>query len=687
MAESRTDFPARVSFAKLGEGLLDVTALSVDEPINGLFQAVVEGTSPDGSIDLDKIVGQGAVVQCRLGDTDVAWAGVCREIELLDWEPEGQARYRVVVVPALYLTTLRTNCRIFQAASIPDIVTTILAEWRIKFEKPDLKDQYPAQDYRVQWHETDYQFVCRLLEEAGISFWFRHEKGQMGPGSTVTSVVLSDHPHEGNALDGAFPYRAEAQQFIEHTGEHAIWNVTVTDEMSFGKRTIRDYDYWQGPKLERIGEQGGAPDEATYEDYSYEPEAFWARVGATGKWLEAEQKQRVDRDYGSDRQARVAITFETRAPDASAGAILAIGQNSAQVHPYTDVVGSDKKLLVVRRHLLTDPTTLAGLLVEAVPTTAPYRPAKATPRPRIHGVQSAIVVGPQGQEIHTDELGRVRVQFHWDREHGYDAESSCWIRVTHPWAGSGYGIVNIPRVGQEVLVAFQDGDPDCPVVVGRLFDMTNGVPWKLPDHQTVSGWRTESSGGKSRSSAERGYNEIAFEDLAGRENLHIQAERDLSTVVNYFEKRDVGFSRSERIGDEDILQIGELHTTFVGDYASGLKLEKDQKLCLSTGGAWIRLDKDSIHVEAKGQIHIHAAVGVQLSSNANSLHVKGGPLVKINDADIPFPTPKPATIGPAAPPAGGPKLPPPYYPDRPKADLPPLPPLAEVEVEPPDGKP
>src|SRR5262249_48629133 len=150
---------------------------------------------------------------------------------------------------------------------------------------------------------------------------------------------------------------------------------------------------------------------------------------------------------------------------------------------------------------------------------ARYCPLRTTPKPVVHGVQSAVVVGRGGEEIHTDELGRVRVQFPWDSEHRFDENSSCWVRVSQGWAGAGFGLVTIPRVGQEVLVGFLEGDPDQPIVVGRVFNGTARVPYKLPEHKAVSAIRTATS------PASGGYNELRFDDAAGAELVHIQAER------------------------------------------------------------------------------------------------------------------------------------------------------------------
>ena len=191
-----------------------------------------------------------------------------------------------------------------------------------------------------------------------------------------------------------------------------------------------------------------------------------------------------------------------------------------------------------------------SLSAEAVSADQPYHPPVTTAKPRVQGVESATVVGPPGEEIHTDEFGRVRVQFHWDREGRYDDNSSCWIPVSQPWGGAGYGGMNLPRIGQEVLVDFLGGDPDRPVIVGRVFTNLQKVPWKLPDNKTQSGLRSNSTG------ASGGYNEMMFEDALGKELVRFQAERDYNKLVKNDENTTVGNDRTKEIKRNENVTIG-----------------------------------------------------------------------------------------------------------------------------------
>ena len=290
------------------------------------------------------------------------------------------------------------------------------------------------------------------------------------------------------------------------------------------------------------------------------------------------------------------------------------------------------------------------------------------------------MVGPKDQEIHTDEMGRVRVQFHWDREHGYDEKSSCWIRVSQGWAGGGFGLIALPRVGHEVLVGFYDGDPDRPVVVGRVFNRRNVVPEALAAHKTKSGWRTESSGG-AQSQSSRGYNELMFEDAKGQESISIRAQKNMSTLVKGSESRNIGGVRSTRVGEVDVANVGSFSQVLVGKEV-GLEMSAKGDILLSNGQASIRLSGDDIFVEAEGNLLINTKGGILLSS-LTVVDVVGGPEVCINcdegHADKAGGPAAPTAIGPTTKPGGGPPIPPPFFPKR--APVLPPPPLGFEEID------
>lgn len=277
----------------------------------------------------------------------------------------------------------------------------------------------------------------------------------------------------------------------------------------------------------------------------------------------------------------------------------------------------------------------------------PFRPAREAPRPVMRGVQTATVVGPEGEEVHTDKHGRVRLQFHWDRESKRDENSATWVRVSQSWAGNGYGSMFIPRIGHEVLVDFIEGDPDRPIVVGRIYHGQNDTPYPLPDEKTKSTIRSESSPGGG------GFNELRFEDRKGAEEVFVHAQRDLNGVILNDRTEQVGVNRTAKIGVNDTTVVGAVHTvTIAGASAASppsggqteIKLQ-DTFFSVTTGAARIVINGPDVYIIADGNItlaaggnvSINAGGTVDLSSGASTSMVAGGgvlvlkgPLVKIN---------------------------------------------------------
>ena len=604
-----------------GEDTLGVRRFSVHESVSSLFDVSIVARSPNEDIDLESIVGKSAgflLVDQVL--TARAWTGIVAEMEQIRAEAPtaagiGLSTYFIRIVPVMWLLTQRKNNRIFQKQTIPQIVEKILGEYGIK-PKPKLAEPHPEHEYRVQYGETDFAFVSRLLEEEGISYYF----GQKGSDKGITSeLVLTDRPQTGDARPPIVctdnPNEAGANEYVT--------NLHVSHRVRPGRATHRDYDF-EKPDYLLLGnsEKAKAPEDL-YEQYVYEHGIFTE---------EKPGKTRADIHLESRRRDKRSVTFHSNVFGLSPGTLFSLLD-----HPRPDLT-PDKKLLVIEASLEGTATTEWNLSGHAVFTDVPYRPAQATPRPVIHGLQSAIVVGPKGEEIHTDEHGRVRVQFHWDREGKFDDKSSLWLRVSHGWAGAAYGMFALPRVGHEVLVAFWEGNPDEPVVVGRAYNQKVRVPYKLPDEKTKSTWRTDSSPNSN------GFNEIMFEDKAGRELVYIQAQKDLSKLVKNNESERTGANRTVIVGANRSSVVGANDATLVGAKYSvamvspkDLKILKgqdpdvtptttmiemvDNKITLTTGKATIEIDGANILLKADGDINLRAGGDVV---------IHGGPFVKIN---------------------------------------------------------
>jgi hypothetical protein len=411
-----------------------------------------------------------------------------------------------------------------------------------------------------------------------------------------------------------------------------------------GKFTIRDHSFRKridfplfGKKELDQAEKGADKNvpEDFYEQYRYMPGTFTAEGRPDGGTPIADSPHAYhpnDKDEGNPladralaavRTGRRIIKFATNCIDLAPGVVFRIAD-----YPREDV--TDQQLLITRfsiEGVVNDEWTYTG---EAVYASVPYRPAIKTPKPRIRGVQSAIVVGPKDQEIWVDELGRVKVQFHWDRDGSYDDKASCWVRVSHEWAGSGFGMMLLPRVGQEVLVGFLEGDPDLPVIVGRAYNNITRVPYPLPLNKTRSTWKSDSSGDAKKD--EQGFNELMFEDYKGKELVYLQAQLDLKKLVKEHETDRIGQNHMTVVGANREAVVSKLEATMVGKRymlrtmkepskddlqilpqkppkisprKTVIDVQKDQVI-YTTGQATIAFDGPNIRFEASGDITVIA---------------------------------------------------------------------------------
>jgi len=604
-----------------GEDSLGVRRFSVHESVSSLFDVSIIARSPNDDIDLESIVGKvGGFVLVDQVQHARAWTGIVAEMEQLRAEPTtgtviGLSTYFIRIVPVMWLLTQRKNNRIFQKMTSPAIVQKVLAEYgiepRLKLAEPHLEHEY-----RVQYGETDFAFVSRLLEEEGISYYFGQTAGTKG---LTTELVITDRPQTGEAR----PPIIYADNPNEAAAKEYVTAVQVSHRVRPGRATHRDYDF-EKPDYNLVGnaEKAKAPEDL-YEQYVYEHGIFTdEKVGKT----------RADIHLESRRRDKRSVSYHSNVFALSPGTLF-----SMLDHPRPDLA-PDKKLLVLEASLegtATGEWTVSGT---AVFNDVPYRSPQTTARPVVHGLQSAIVVGPKGEEIHTDEHGRVRVQFHWDREGKYDEHSSCFIRVSHGWAGAAYGMFALPRVGHEVLIAFWEGNPDEPVIVGRAYNQKMRVPYKLPDEKTKSTWRTDSSPNSN------GFNEIMFEDKAGKELVYIQAQKDLSKLVKHNESERTGANRTIIVGANRSSVVGANDAALIGQkYSVAMVTPKelnilkgqdpdvtptttmmemvDGKITLTTGKATIEIDGGNILLKADGDINLRAGGDVV---------IHGGPFVKIN---------------------------------------------------------
>ncbi len=516
----------------------DVRHFHVADGLSRLFRVEIVATSRNPAVDFETIVGQSALfrldVHHRLQASTPSrvWKGIVAEIHQTGEEEAGLSTYAISIVPRLWLLEHRTNCRVYQQMTDLEIVLEMLREWQIE---PTLLARRPqkSRKYRVQYQESDFTFLSRLLEASGVTFLHT----QVGDES---KLVLIDSPEQVEPR----------KETLEHVGEPVLGTVwarrlRATRRLRHGKVTFADHDHrLPNDPLTAASETGAHPVEAPLERFVYDPGAF--RFGAKGPAdtpnADDRGRTRTDRDEGQRITAQVAaslfaksqrFSFESNALDLGVGHVVRmVGHARCEKHP---------------RLLVTDLSVSGGhdeeptLLVEAVDAAKPYAPEAVTAMPVVQGVECASVVGPAGQTIHCDEFGRVRVQFHWDRYGKNDQYSSCWVHVSQPWAGDGLGGINVPRVGQEVVVGFLAGNPEEPIIVGRLFTNLLRPPFPLPQAKTQNGFRSASVPQTG------GYNELMFEDSAGGEQIRMRAERDFTTRVNRNHDMSIGADRKATI--------------------------------------------------------------------------------------------------------------------------------------------
>jgi type VI secretion system secreted protein VgrG len=598
--------------------IFDVREFKVNEGVNTLFSVDLLVRCSNPAVDFEATVGAQAMFRIGLNplalpDTpSPSWNGVVSNIEQVASEDKGLSTYRIRLVPALWLLTQRTNCRVFQQQTDLEVVTSLLKEWGLPHESL-CESSYKTKKYRVQYQETDFAFISRLLEDAGISFVLEQR-------DSGTVVVLRDAPEK--AAPRATP--------LEHVGEVTagphLYATGLRAERSVrqGRTTFADHDP-RLPNQPLLAQANSSehPLESRLESFNYTPGAF--RFGNNGPkdTPTADDRGRVRTDVEearliAERDAAVRVarsqrfSFQSNCLELRSGSVLSLAN-----HPLTDKF---KKLLLT--HVELSGTSGSGIQIsaKAVSGEASFKPERVTPRPNISGVECATVVGPAGETIHCDEFGRVRVQFHWDRYGKMDELSSCWVPVNQPWAGEGFGMVNLPRIGQEVLVTFLGGNPEEPVIVGRIFTNLRRPPFALPAAKNESGFRSKSVPDTG------GYNLLRFVDTAGSELVESRAEKDMKTRVNNDKELSVGNDRRMEIGNDDEERIGENQREWVGkdklmqvvenlvsvvgkerllktlgnmlSQAKTHSIIGDENTSLSVGKSFIYMDKDTIVLKA-----------------------------------------------------------------------------------------
>ncbi len=501
------------------------------EAVSRPYRFVLDLASEDDAIDGTSLLRTAVTITVALaGGRQRRIRGLISRFVQLGQEEE-LTLYRAEVVPRLWFARLVRDCRIFQNLAAPAIVEEILKKHGVDY-RLKLTATHPKREYCVQYHESDLDFVARLLEEEGIFYWFDHT-------GTREQLILAD----ANSSFPKCPEQASARMALQpDLQEDVVLELRREHAVHTSKVTLNAYSYLE-PRL-----------------------SLKQSVSSTASGFGEEAYEYGDHTTGDEgrRQARLRIEAEEVGEQTVQGrstcrAFVSGARVKLQAHfnPKLNVeyvlteVRHDAKATWVRAG--GEPAFSYTNEFAGIPFSVQYRPPLVTAKPVIAGTQTALVVGPQGEEIYTEANGRVKVQFYWDREGKKDDKSSCWVRVASAWAGKSWGGVHIPRIGQEVVVAFLEGDPDRPLVVGSVYNADQTPPYALPGNQTQSGLKSRSSKG----AAADNFNEVRLEDKKGSEHINVQAEKDLTTLVKNDETRDVQHNRTTTIKNDDNRTVTE----------------------------------------------------------------------------------------------------------------------------------
>lgn len=489
-------------------------------------------------IDLEALMGTHAWIRLRGLSGDRHIAGMIERCEQL---AVGRrfSHYRLTLAPTLSPLRYNRTCRVFKQLSSPEIVKSVLKSNHITPEQQRwlLRATYPKRDFCVQYQESDHDFCCRLLEEEGIFFYFDHVKHpDRDEWYDVWVLGDGDHALEPVPLTPTLPFRDEARS--TSLEEEHIYRLHTLSSITPARVSLRDYRFKQ-PDLDlETSHQGDGYQqlEVYYHPGEYVEPHLGKRLAQVRQEALAVQKLRVEGESNA-RGLRVGhhmtLELHPRTDQNRAYLLLRLEHEASQPQSMLEETGADQVQ-----------STAYSVRWQGIPLEVPFRPPRVTPRPSIPGVQSAKVIGPKSEEIHCDAYGRVLVKFHWDRGAAHHEETSCWIRSSQAWAGQGYGALFIPRVGQEVLVQFIEGDPDRPVIVGRVHNERERVPYALPEHKTRSTLKTHSTPNSN------GFNELRFEDRSESEEIYLHAQKDYNAEVLHNEARDIGNDASLHVGHD-----------------------------------------------------------------------------------------------------------------------------------------
>ncbi|EDJ4266314.1 type VI secretion system tip protein VgrG [Salmonella enterica] len=626
-----------VSGSAVPPGALLFASLDGGETLSELFSYVVQLKTPDtlnlgyvspaANLPLKPMVGKDLCVNIELdGSGKRHISGLVTAARVVGHEGRS-VTYELRMEPWLKLLTHTSDYKAFQNKTVVDILDEVLAEYPYPVEKR-LVESYPVRTWQVQYGETDFDFLQRLMQEWGIYWWFEHSEDSH-------TLVLADAISAHKACPDS-PLVEWHQEGLKLDKEF-IHTITANESLRTGQWVLDDFDFTKPRSL--LANTVANPREtghATYEHYEWPGDYFDKSEGEMLTRIRMEaQRSPGSRVLGGGniRTLMTGYTFTLENyPTAEVNQEYLLMQTLLFVQDNAQHSGQDQHFTFSTRF-------------ELHPTCEVFRPQRTVSKPHTKGPQSAIVTGPSGQEIWTDQYGRVKVQFGWDRYGKMDENSSCWIRVSYPWAGKGFGMIQIPRIGQEVLVDFKNGDPDLPIIVGRTYNQDTMPPWGLPGMASQSGIFSHSLYGGPTNG-----NMLRFDDKTGAEEVKFHAEKDLNTTVKNNETHTVMVDRTKTIIKNETNSIGEDRNTTVTkndglsvklaqtiNIGTTYRLDVGDQFTLRCGNAALVLHKDGSIEFCGKQLMLHTSDVMQLIGKGIDMNPDGGTAVTADDI-APLPT-------------------------------------------------
>jgi type VI secretion system secreted protein VgrG len=661
MAEEYTQGtrPMTVS-TPLGPDKLLLVGFEGTEQISGLFSFRLDLIAPNSTkVEFGKLLGQEFVVTMQIQNEDPQsteakvryFRGICRRFEQGNRDQEFTT-YRAEIVPPLWVTTRTAQCRIFQQVSVPDILKKVLTGLQVDYQ---LDGAFEKREYCVQYRETDFNFACRLMEEEGIFYFFKHAKDKLemvvGNSARVHPDVDGVKKVHWNVEEGKHREMRHIHEWVKRqemrSGKYALWDHSFQrpdDNFESKKNTLGSVAVGKVThKLETGGNE-------KFEIYDF-PGEFAQRFDgiAKGGGEQAGEPGKISPDG--------ARTVELRMQAETVAGLVVEGSSNCNQFTSGHKFTLEKHFDAEGRYILTSVHHIAhggnayrsgegsefvySNSFTCIPDGLPFRPQRVTPKPCVMGAQTALVVGPSGEEIFTDKYGRVKVQFFWDRASAADANSSCWLRVGTPWAGKQWGAIHIPRIGHEVIVQFLEGDPDAPIIIGSVYNANTMPPYTLPDEKTKSGIKSNSSIGSG------GFNEIRFEDKKGSEQVFLHAEKDQDIQVKNDRKETIGNDRHLHVKNNKHEKVdADRHETVSGSHFEEVTTDRNVTVggkeavkitasqSVGVGGDMVVEIKGDMSQKVSGKIYISASGDLVIESSSNITLKVGGSSIAIDASGV-----------------------------------------------------